>query len=47
MARLLDDQVTRSEKTIAQTSQNDSMYALCNKVSALEVLLKYHKEKSA
>jgi hypothetical protein len=38
--------VTRSKKTIAQTSQNDSMHALHDKVSVLEAVLNYYKERS-
>jgi hypothetical protein len=47
MAQLLDKQVTRSEKTMAQIAYNDSVRALRDKVAALEATLNHYKEKSA
>jgi hypothetical protein len=46
IARLLDERVTRSEKTMAQISHNDSVHTLRDKVAALEATLNHYKEKS-
>jgi hypothetical protein len=47
MSHVLDEKVTRIKKAIAQTSQHDSICTLHDKVTALELSLRYHKEKCA
>jgi hypothetical protein len=47
MSWLLDERVTSSEKTMAQTSHNDSVRTLHDKVAVLEAILNHYKEKSA
>jgi hypothetical protein len=46
MSRILDAKVARIEKAIAQTSQNNSIRALHDKITTLEASLRHHKEKS-